>query len=86
MIARTTGDIEVRNQDGGVLLYAYQRRSSHVGCEPVLGIGNRRRIRFLRPFTQQFLLNAGSRTTQRLKGAGNRHIAHPSVREHRPVR
>jgi hypothetical protein len=51
-----------------------------------VGIGNRRRIRFLRNRTQQFALNAGSHTTQRLKGAAEVNIAHPVIREHRPVR
>jgi hypothetical protein len=51
-----------------------------------VGIGNRRRLRFLRSRTQQFALNAGSHTTQRLKGEGDVNIAHPFLREHRPVR
>jgi hypothetical protein len=33
-----------------------------------------------------FALNAGSHTTQRLKGQGEVNIAHPLVREHRAVR
>ena len=32
-----------------------------------MGIGNRRRIRFLRSRSQTFAVNAGSHTTQRLK-------------------
>ena len=51
-----------------------------------IGIGNRRRLRFLRSRTQQFALNAGSHTTQRLKGQGDLNIAHPLLREHRPPR
>ena len=33
-----------------------------------------------------FTINAGSHTTQRLKGEAEVNIAHPLVREHRPVR
>jgi hypothetical protein len=50
-----------------------------------IGIGNRRRIRFLRSRTQKFPLNAGSHTTQRLKGEAGLNIAPPLVREHRPI-
>lgn len=50
-----------------------------------VGIGNRRRIRFLRWRTRNFTLNAGSHTTKRLKGEAEMNIAHPLVREHRPV-
>jgi len=51
-----------------------------------IGIGNLRRIRFLRSRTQKFPLNSGSHTTQRLKGEGEINVAHPLVREHRPLR
>jgi serine/threonine-protein kinase len=51
-----------------------------------VGIGNRRRILFLRSRTKQFVLNAGSQTTQRLKGEAGVNIAYPLVREHQPVR
>ena len=50
-----------------------------------VGIGNRRRIRFLRWRTRSFTLNAGSHTTKRLKGEADINIAHPLVREHRAV-
>lgn len=51
-----------------------------------VGIGNRRRVRFLRRRTQVFAVNAGSHTTQRLKSDAGAHIAHPLVREHRQLR
>jgi hypothetical protein len=37
----------------------------------------------LRSRTERFILNAGSQTTQRLKGEGGVNIGHPLVREHR---
>jgi hypothetical protein len=40
----------------------------------------------LRSCTKKFPLNAGSHTTQRLKGDGEINIAHPLVRQHRPIR
>jgi hypothetical protein len=51
-----------------------------------IGIGNLRRIRFLRGRTQKYAASAGSSTTQRLKGESGINIAHPLIREHRPVR
>jgi hypothetical protein len=36
--------------------------------------------------TQTFAANAGSHTTQRLRSEFGVNIAHPLVREHRPVR
>ena len=48
-----------------------------------VGVGNRRRIRFIRPRSSQVILNAGSQTTQRLNDGFGRNIAHPLIREHR---
>jgi hypothetical protein len=63
----------------------FSKSSPIVGCYQFIGIGNRRRIRFLRLRTQKFMLNAGSHTTQRLKGADGKNIAHPMIREPRDV-
>lgn len=53
-------------------------------CLPV-GIGNRRRIRFLRPRESRTVLNGGSQTTQRLKDPAGVNISHPVIKEHRPI-
>ena len=50
-----------------------------------VGIGNRRRIRFLRPRTSTTILNAGSHTTQRLQDGAGVNIAHPLIKEHRQI-
>lgn len=85
LIARTPNEIELRNAHGR----CYQALSSAdalaLDLDLFVGIGNRRRIRFLRMRTRRFALNAGSYTTRRLKGNGDVNIAHPRVREHRPL-
>ena len=86
LIARTPNQIELRNEHGRCcrLLSSYEALS--LDLDLFVGIGNSRRLRFLRPCTQTFAINAGSHTTQRLNGEGVTNIAHPLFREHRPVR
>jgi hypothetical protein len=43
-------------------------------------------VRFLRPRMTKGRLNAGSRTTQRLRDDHGRQLAHPLIREHREMR
>lgn len=86
LIARTPNEIELRSAHGRCCRLLSNDEALALDLDLFVGIGNRRRLRFLRSRTQQFALNAGSHTTQRLKGEGDVNIAHPFLREHRPVR
>jgi len=85
IISRTSNEIELRNEHGRCCRFLSSAEALVLDLDLFVGIGNRRRIRFLRSRTQKFALNAGSHTTQRLKGEAEINIAHPLVREHRPV-
>lgn len=85
VLDRSGNEIELRNEYG-----RYCRVLSHseaLALDPDLfvGVGNLRRIRFLRPRTCKWTLNAGSHTTQRIKDRSGKIIAPPLIREHRPV-
>ncbi len=86
IVARTPNEIELRNTHGRCYRTLSAVEALALDLDLFIGIGNRRRIRFLRSRTQKYPLNAGSHTTQRLKGEGEINIAHPLVRENRPVR
>lgn len=86
LIARTPNEIELRNTHGRCYRTLSGVDALALDLDLFIGIGNLRRVRFLRSRTQNFTLNAGSHTTQRLKGEGEMNIAHPFVQEHRPVR
>jgi hypothetical protein len=86
IIGRTPNKIELRNEHGRCYRMLSSAEALALDVDLFVGIGNRRRIRFLRSRTQRFALNAGSHTTQRLKGKAEVNIAHPLVRQHRPVR
>lgn len=86
IIARTPNEIELRNEYGRCRRILSRADALALDLDLFIGVGNRRRIRFLRSRTQQFALNAGSHTTQRLKGEADVNIAHPKVREHRTIR
>ena len=86
LIARTPNEIELRNTYGRCYRTVSSDEALTLNLDLFIGIGNLRRIRFLRCRTRKFSLNAGSHTTQRLQGDGGINIAHPLVREHRPVR
>jgi hypothetical protein len=85
IIDRTPDVIELRNEHGRCCRILSSAEAHALDLDLFVGIGNRRRIRFLRWRTRTFTLNAGSHTTQRLKGEAEVNIAHPLVREHRPV-
>jgi len=85
LIAHTPNEIELRTTHGRCYRTVSSVEALALNLDLFVGIGNLRRIRFLRSRTQKFPLNAGSHTTQRLKGEGETNIAHPLVREHRPV-
>ena len=86
LIARTPNEIELRNTHGRCYRMLSTVEALALDLDRFIGVGNLRRIRFLRSRTQKFPLNAGSHTTQRLKGDGETNISHPLVREHWPVR
>jgi hypothetical protein len=85
VLGTTQNAIELRNEQGRCHRIVSRDEALALDLNLFIGIGNRRRIRFLRLRTQSFALNAGSRTTQRLKDASGTNIAHPLVREHRKV-
>ena len=85
IVGRTPDVIELRNEYGRCCRILSSAEALSLDLDLFVGIGNRRRIRFLRWRTRKFTLNAGSHTTQRLKGEAEQNIAHPLVREHRPA-
>jgi hypothetical protein len=85
VIGRTPNEIELRNEHGRCCRMLSSAEALILDLDLFVGIGNRRRIRFLRGRTQKFAANAGSNTTQRLKGESGVNIAHPLIQEHRPV-
>jgi hypothetical protein len=86
MIRRTPSEIELRNEHGRCCRRLSQAEALALNMDLFVGIGNRRRVRFLRSRTQKFVVNAGSHTTQRPKDEARVNIAPPRVLEHRPVR
>lgn len=85
LIARTPNTIELRNERGRYCRLLSGAEALALDLNLFVGIGNLRRIRFLRCRTQMFALNGGSQNTRRLKGEAGVNIAHPLVREHRSV-
>jgi hypothetical protein len=86
IISRTSSEIELRNEHGRCCRFLTRDEALVLDLDLFVGIGNRRRIRFLRSRTRKFAVNAGSHTTQRLKDEAGANIAPPLVREHRLVR
>ena len=86
IIARTPNKIELHNNYGRCCRLMSSVEALALDLNLFVGIGNLRRIKFLRNRTQVFTLNPGSHTTRRLKGEGQVNIAPPLVREHRPAR
>jgi|GEM_PF-4157905 len=83
VVSKTNDGIELRNEYGRCCRILFKQQALGLDLDLFVGVGNRRRIRFLRPCTQTSRLNAGSRTTQRMKDGQGVNIAHPMVREHR---
>ena len=86
VLGNTENTIELRNEYGRCHRIVSRDEALALDLDLFIGIGNRRRIRFLRQRTQRFALNAGSHTTKRLKDGSGTHIAHPLIREHRRLR
>ena len=70
LIARTPNPIELRNERGRYWRLLSSADVLALDLNLFVGIGNLRRIRFLRSRTQMFALNGGSQNTRRLKGGG----------------
>jgi hypothetical protein len=85
IIGRTANTIELRNPHGRCCRSLSCGEALALDLDLFIGVGNRRRIRFLRSRTLTFALNSGSRSTRWLKGELGQNIAHPLIREHRPV-
>lgn len=81
----TEKPIELRNEHGRCVGLISFDGALALNLDLFVGIGNLRRIRFLRLRTQRFMMNGGSRTTQRLKGRHDMNFAHPLIREHREL-
>lgn len=86
IIGRTTNVIPLRNMYGRCYRVLSVADALALDLDLFVGVGNERRVKFLRHRTSKFAVNAGSHTTQRLKGNNEVNIAHPLVREHRPPR
>ena len=86
VLGTTQNAIELRNEHGRCHRIVSRDEALSLDLDLFIGLGNRRRIRFLRLRTQRFSLNSGSRTTQRLKDASGINIAHPLIQEHRRTR
>lgn len=85
ILGTTSNQIELRDESGRCRRTLSRDDALALDLNLFVGIGNHRRIRFLRLRTQRFALNAGSHTTQRAKNAAGQYLAHPLVREHRPI-
>lgn len=86
VLQRTNNLIELRNEHGRCSRLISREEALALDLDLFVGIGNRRRVRFLRLRTQKFKINAGSQTTQRLSDRNGTHFAHPLIREHRDLR
>jgi hypothetical protein len=86
VLGNTENTIELRNEYGRCHRIVSRDEALALDLDLFIGIGNRRRIRFLRARSQRFGLNAGSQTTRRLKDERGVNIAHPLIREHRRLR
>jgi hypothetical protein len=86
LLSHTSGLVPLHNEHGRCCKVMTGAEALGLDLDLFVGIGNRRRIRFLRLRTQRSLLNAGSRTTQRLRDNAGIQIAHPMIREHREHR
>jgi len=85
MINQTQNPIELRNEHGRCCRMLSSAEALVLDLDLFVGIGNWDRIKAVRSRATRIVPNAGSRTTQRLKGEGEVNIAHPLIREHRRV-
>jgi hypothetical protein len=85
LIGRSINEIELRNQYGRCCRMLSRQEALALDADSFVGIGNRRRIRFLRPLASHSILNAGSHTTRRMNNEFGESIAPPWIREHRAI-
>jgi hypothetical protein len=85
VLKRSGDQIELRNNYGRTCRMFSRDEALGLDADLYVGIGNRRRIRFLRPRVSKYILNAGSRTTERMNDGFGTNISHPLIREHRPI-
>ena len=85
VLGHSGNKIELRNQYGRCCRVISRDEALALDPNLFVGIGNLRRIRFLRPLEFIAIFNAGSRTTQRLQDGSGVNIAHPLIKEHRPI-
>ncbi len=85
VLGRSGNEIELRNQYGRCCRILSRDQARELDPDLFVGIGNLRRIRFLRPREFRTSLNAGSHNTERMKGRGDVNIAHPLIKQHRPM-
>ena len=81
------GAVEIRSYSGrlrGDVSVAEAVRLAGGDC--YVGVGNRRRIRYLRPLLERSALRAGSVFVRRLQNESAMHIAPPWIVEHRPTK
>jgi hypothetical protein len=83
VLRRSGNEIELRNQYGRCCRVISRDEALALDPDLFVGIGNLRRIRFLRPRITNATLNAGSHTTRRMKDGFGVNISHPLIREHR---
>jgi hypothetical protein len=83
VLNKTENEIELRNEHGRCHRMISRDEALAFDLDLFIGVGNRRRIRFLRLRSRTYSLNAGSRNTLRLKDSRGLNIAHPLIRQHR---
>ena len=85
LLRRSSDEIELRNEFGRCCRLLSRDQALALDPDLFVGIGNLRRIRFLRHRVSNSILNAGSRTTQRMKDGSGLNFSHPLIREHRSI-
>jgi hypothetical protein len=66
ILGRASGPVEVRDEAGSFRGSVPRRVALALAERGYVGVGNRRRIRYLRPLSRGTALNAGSRLTRRV--------------------
>ncbi len=85
VLSQTENAIELRNEPGRCIRTISSQEALALDLDLFVGIGNLRRIRFLRARNQRWSLNNGSRTTKRMTNGFGTVIATPQIREHRAI-
>jgi hypothetical protein len=85
----TPSAVEIRDIKGHLIgkmsAEAILRKFSAEQWQFWVGVGNRRRIRYLRPLTARYKLNAGSATTTRVRNDSGLIMAPNFIVEHRRI-